>query len=102
MAMKDNDVLELGDSTSIANLAFLTDHVSMLNLSLQGPKPLITAMYNCVKSFKYKLSLRSKQLANGYLGHFIALQSVDKIDTECLEEYRNVISTLHEKFDRRF
>ena len=30
------------------------------------------------------------------------LQSVDKIGAECFEEYRNDISTLHEKFVRRF
>ena len=100
MAMKDNDVPELGDPTFIANLAFwtdLTDYLNMLNLSLQRPKPVITAMYNCVKFFKCKLSLWSKQLENGNLAHFKALQSVDKIDAECLEEYRNVISTLHHR-----
>lgn len=30
------------------------------------------------------------------------MQSVDKVDPECLEECRVVISTLHDKFDRRF
>ena len=74
----------------------LKDHLNILNLSLQGLKPVITAMYNCVQSFKCKLFLCSKQLANGNLAHFKALQSVDKIDAECSEEYRNLISTLHE------
>ena len=50
MAIKDNDVPELGDPTFIANLAFLTDHLSI-------SKSVITAMYGCVKSFKCKLPL---------------------------------------------
>ena len=74
----------------------------MINLSLLGPNQVVTVMYNCIKSFKCKLSLWSKQLVNGNLDHFKTLQSEDKIDAECLEEYRNVISTLHEKFDRQF
>ena len=90
--------LNLSDLTFVANLDFLTDHLSMFNLSLQGSNQVVTAMYDCVKSFKCKLSLWSKQLANGNLAHFKTLQSVDKIDAEFLKEYRNIISTLHEKF----
>ena len=48
----------------------------MLNLSLLGPKQVITAMYDCVKSFKCKLSLWQKKLASGNLAHFKMLQSV--------------------------
>ena len=105
VATKDNDVSELGDPTFIANLAFLPDlqdHLNMFNLSFQGPKPVITAMYDCVKFFKCKLSLWSKQLTNSNVAHLKALQSMDKIDAKYLEEHRNVISTLHEEFDRRF
>ena len=52
IAIKENNVPELGDPIFIANLAFLIDHLNMLNLSFQVPKPVITAIYDCVKSFK--------------------------------------------------
>ena len=48
MAMKDYDVPELGDPNSLLTWLFLTDlthHLNMLNSSLQGPKPVITVMY---------------------------------------------------------
>ena len=105
MAMKDHDVPELGDEKFIADLAFLTDltdHLNTLNLTLQGPKQVITSMYDCVKSFKCKLSLWSKQLALGNLVHFKTLQSLSKVDVEWLEEYRNLMSNLMEEFDTRF
>ena len=60
MAMKGNDVPELGDPTFTANLAFLTDltnHLNMLNFSLQGPKKVITDMHDFVKSFICKMFL---------------------------------------------
>lgn len=59
MAKKDNDEPELGDPKFIPDLAFLTDltdKMNMLNLSLQGNKQVIAVMYECVKSFKCKLS----------------------------------------------
>jgi len=58
----------------------------MLNLNLQGPMQVIAAMYDCVKSFQHKLPLWSKHLASGSLAHFKTLQSMNKIDAECLKE----------------
>jgi len=57
MAMKDKDVPQLSDPTFLSDLAFLTDitqHLNALNLQLQGPKQVITLMYDCIKSFKCK------------------------------------------------
>ena len=73
MAVKNNDVPELGDPTFIANLALLpdlADCLNMANLNSQGPKQVITAMHDCVKSFECKVPLCSKQLANGNRAHF--------------------------------
>jgi len=64
--MKDKDVPQLSDPTFLSDLAFLTDitqHLNTLNLQLQGPKQVITLMYDCIKSFKCKLSLWAEQLA---------------------------------------
>jgi hypothetical protein len=105
MAMKNNDVPELSDPKFIANLAFLTDltdHLNALNLRLQGPKQVITVMYDCVKSFKCKLTLWSEQIASGNFAHFKTLQSVGKVDDESLDEYRDVISNLQKEFEQRF
>jgi len=76
MAMKDKDVPQLSDPTFLSDLAFLTDitqHLNTLNLQLQGPKQVITLMYDCIKSFKCKLSLWAKQLAADNLAHFSSL-----------------------------
>ena len=105
MAMKKNDIPELCNPTFISNLAFLTDltdHLNMLNRSLQGPKQVITIMYDCVKAFKCKLLLWRKQLENGNFAHFKTLQSLGKVDAECLTEYVEMIANLHTEFERRF
>jgi ABC-type phosphate transport system auxiliary subunit len=105
--MKNNDVLELGDPKFIANLASLTDltnHMNTLSLRLQGHEQVITDMYDCVKSFilSCKLTLWSQQLVSGNLAHFKTLQSVDKVDEECLEEYRDIVSNVQNEFDQLF
>ena len=105
MAMKENDIPELSNPTFISNLAFLTDladHLNTLNRSLQGPKQLITIMYDSVKAFKCKLLLWRKQLENGNFAHFKTLQSLGKVDAECLTEYVEMIGNLHTEFERRF
>ena len=105
MAMKENDIPELSNPTFISNLAFLTDladHLNTLNRSLQGPKQVITIMYDCVKAFKCKLLLWRKQLENGNFAHFKTLQSLGKVDAECLTEYVEMIGSLHTEFERRF
>ena len=76
MAMKNNDGSELGDPTFIPFLTNLIDHMHILNLSLQEPKQVITALCNCVKSFECKLSFWLKQLGNGNLAHFKILAAI--------------------------
>jgi len=105
MAMKGNDVIQLADPEFISHLAFLTDiteHLNTLSLKLQGRKHVITQMYDSVKAFKCKLSLWSKQLADGNTAHFLALQSLGVIKPQLLKEYSSDIDKLNEEFDRRF
>ena len=105
MEMKENDIPELSNPTFISNLAFLTDladHLNTLNRSLQGPKQVITIMYDSVKAFKCKLLLWRKQLENGNFAHFKTLQSLGKVDAECLTEYVEMIGNLHTEFEPRF
>ena len=87
MAMKENDVHQLSDPMFISNLAFLTDitqHLNELNVKLQGTKQVITEMYDSVKAFKCKLSLWAKQLTEGNIVHFSALQSIGPVNSQCL------------------
>ena len=55
-----------------------------------------------VKVFKCKLLLWRKQLENGNFAHFKTLQSLGKVDAECLTEYVEMIANLHTEFERRF
>jgi hypothetical protein len=105
MAMKENDVYQLSDPMFISNLAFLTDitqHLNELNVKLQGTKQVITEMYDSVKAFKCKLSLWAKQLTDGNIVHFSALQSIGPVNSQCLNEYSDAVAKLREGFDRRF
>lgn len=105
MALKDNDVTQLGDPTFISNLAFLTDitqHLNDLNKTLQGTKQVITQMYDSVKAFKCKLTLWAKQLLNGNLAHFSTLASIGTVKQPCLKEYAEKVGKLRDEFDRRF
>ncbi len=105
LAVKGKDVPELCDPIFVSKLAFLTDltdPLNVLNLKLQGPKQLITMMYDSVKSFKGKLLLWAKQLAGRNFPHFTALQSLERIEPQYLKEYADIILKLHAGFDRRF
>ncbi|XP_075692926.1 general transcription factor II-I repeat domain-containing protein 2-like [Rhinoderma darwinii] len=84
--------------------AFLTDvteHLNEFNLKLQGPKQMITMMYDSVKAFRCKLSLWAKQLKSGNLAHFSALQSI-RVEPQHLSYYSDIISQLLQEFNRRF
>jgi len=105
VAMKDKDVPQPGNPTFLSDLAFLTgitQHLNTLNLQLQGQKQVITLMYNCIKSFKCKLSLWAKQLAAGNLAHLSSLQVVSEVEAQRLKDNEDVVSELLAEFDRRF
>lgn len=55
MALKEADLPQLGDEKFIADLAFLCDltsHLNVLNTALQGSTKVITSMFDVIKSFK--------------------------------------------------
>uniref|UniRef100_A0A452IFC9 HAT C-terminal dimerisation domain-containing protein n=1 Tax=Gopherus agassizii TaxID=38772 RepID=A0A452IFC9_9SAUR len=58
-------------------------------------------MYDSVKSFKVKLTLRGKQLTAGNLVHF-STKFLRKVEPKSLKEYAEMISNLHKLFDLRF
>ncbi|KAH1181949.1 hypothetical protein KIL84_009703 [Mauremys mutica] len=105
MKIKNKEVLQLTDFTFLCNLAFLTDvtdHLNALNLKLRDRKQVITQKYDSVKSFKVKRTFWEKQLTAGNLVHCSTLNSLGKVEPECLKEYADIISNLHKQFDVLF
>ena len=52
----------------------ITKHLSELNVKLQGPNQLLSALVSNVKTFEGKLKLWQMQLAKGNSVHFPTLQ----------------------------
>ena len=59
-------------------------------------------MYDHVKSFKVKLGLWIKQLHEGNMIYLSTLKSLGKVESKCLKEYADLLSTLIQQFDMRF
>lgn len=59
-------------------------------------------MYDSVKAFKLKLGLWVRQLGTGNLAHFSTLNSLGKVESKCLQNYTDLMSTLLQQFDVRF
>lgn len=75
--MKGEPVDELGDDKWLCDSAFTVDvtkHLSELNLQLQGPNQLVSALVSDVKSFEAKSKLWQMQLVKSDGLHFPTLQ----------------------------
>ena len=71
--MKDQTTTQLEDKRWIQDLEFavnVTEHLTKLNLKLQGKEKTITYLYDSIKCFIAKLNLWRTQIQNKNLTHF--------------------------------
>ena len=91
-------------SGDLAFMCDITEHLSSLNLKLQGRKQLITEMRDSVKAFELKLHLWEGQMRKGNLTYFPTCQSISTTVTIPLptQVYADKLNTLKVEFSRRF
>ncbi len=106
MRSKGREHDEFTDKQWINDLAFLadvTEHMSSLNLQLQGKNQHIGILWQHVSAFRNKLLLWKQQFNEGTCPHFKTLEGRIKTDHPVdLTQYAEVLSGLHEEFVRRF
>ena len=76
MESKGKPIPQLSDKKWVADLAFMVDiaeHLSDLNLKLQGRNQLVNVLFSHIKSFKGKLCLWESQLRRNNYSSFPAL-----------------------------
>ncbi|CAM4503383.1 unnamed protein product [Lepidochelys kempii] len=80
--------------------------MNMLNLKLQGPGQLGTAVYDDVRAFTTKLKLWKNQISRGTLTHFPVCKSlVEELGSEIQfsgSEYMTKLDLLLQEFDQQF
>lgn len=104
MEQKGKPVTELDDPDWLADLAFLvdiTEHLNVLNVSMQGRNKLVTEYYDSVRGFQMKLALWETQMAQHNPVHFPHLKSLP-VNHESMDTYKNMLSRLIREFNNRF
>ena len=104
MQGKGKLVVELDDPEWTRDLAFLvdiTEHLNVLNVSMQGRNKLVTEYYDSVRTFQSKLELWKTQLSKHNAAHFPCLKS-QPVNHQSMDKYANLLSGLRHEFDNRF
>ena len=106
MESKHQNVAFLSDENWLNDLAFLTDitqHLSDLNLRLQGKSQLVNKMFEYICAFEKKLELFQVQLRRATLTHFMCLASrkLEFPDLDCTK-YGASVQKLYDEFANRF
>ena len=102
MEGKGKDTERLQDVRWIDDLAFfvdITQHLSQLNIKLQGRAQLACDMYDHVCCFERKLDLFRNQLRQGDTAHFELLSSRNIPD---FDKYVTLVEKLQTEFGSRF
>ena len=103
---KGQDISFLKDDAWLNDFAFLTDitnHLSELNVKLQGKDQLVNKMIEHVSSFQAKLQLFRSELSKASLTHFPCLESRKVlIQSINCEKYVEMIKKLTLAFETRF
>ena len=103
--MKGNNAIpELRNKEWRCDLAFLvdiTDHLSVLNVRLQGKDQLINEMFSLIKGFQIKLRLWESQIRNKNPAHFPTLKNHDTSNLQ-YHKYGDKLAVLREEFSERF
>lgn len=104
--MVDHDVPELHDHKWLCNLSFfsdLTDHLSTLNVVLQGKCRTIIDYLQSIREFQLKIDLLGTQLEENDFSHFQKLMSVltNEVNVD-RNRYKKIVQDLREDFSTRF
>ena len=104
MQGKGKPVLEFDDPEWTRDLAFLvdiTEHLNVLNVTMQGRNKLVPEYYDSVRAFQSKLALWKTQLSKANAAHFPCLKS-QPVNHQSMDKYANLLSGLGHEFDNRF
>ena len=106
MESKHQNVAFLRDENWLNDLAFLTDitqHLSELNLKLQGKSQLVNKLIEHICAFDEKFELFQVQLGRVMLTNFMCL-AARKIEFSDLHSKKNtaIVQKLHDEFTSRF
>ncbi|KAJ3587789.1 hypothetical protein NHX12_022571 [Muraenolepis orangiensis] len=104
MQGKGKPVVQLDDPEWTRDLAFLvdiTEHLNVLNVTMQGRNKLVTEYYDSVRAFQGKLVLWQTQLSKRNAAHFPCLKS-QPVNHQSMDKYANLLSGLRHEFDNRF
>ena len=106
MESKHRNMAFLSDENWLNDLAFLTDitqHLSDLNLRLQGKSQLMNKLFEYICAFEKKLELFQVQLRRATLTHFMGL-ATRKLEFPYLDctKYRASVQKLRDDFANRF
>ena len=106
MRSKGKEHEELSDQQWIIDLAFLcdiTEHMSALNLLLQGKDQHMEILWQRVSAFRSKLQLLKTQLSEGSCPHLKTLEGRVNAGIHVdLSQYAEILSGLLQEFQRRF
>jgi len=106
MINKQQNVAYLSDNDWLNDIAYLTDitqHLSDLNVKLQGKNQLVNKMFEHICSFENKLQLFQTQLNKKTLTHFpsLAVRKAEMQDLDC-SKYAESVGRLCAEFTSRF
>lgn len=105
MKSKNRAIVELSDEKWLHSLAFLTDitdHLSCLNVKLQGKNRLITKMHDDIQAFQSKLQLWERQMRIQKFDHFLTLKSLENVDKQSCDNFADLLHDLQREFEGRF
>ncbi|XP_076044769.1 general transcription factor II-I repeat domain-containing protein 2B-like [Oratosquilla oratoria] len=99
--MADIDAENKEWKCDLAFLVDITNHLSALNLRLQGKDQLINEMFSLIKVFQIKLRLWESQIRNQNPAHFPTLKNHDTSNLQ-YHKYDDKLAVLREEFSERF
>ncbi|XP_068243794.1 general transcription factor II-I repeat domain-containing protein 2-like [Palaemon carinicauda] len=101
---KGNAITELGDKGWRCDFAFsvdITDHLSALNVRLQGKDQLLNEMFSPYKGFQMKLRLWKSHIRKRNPAHFPTLKNHDTSNLQ-YQKYGDKLEVSRSKFSERF
>lgn len=80
------------------DFAFAVDlmgHLNNLNLKLEGKDVNLHELYSCVRAFRAKLTLFSRQMSNKRFLHFPTLATMKDVPSQLTVKYTTTLRSAH-------